>query len=283
MSGLDPLTLSFFDLFILPAAYLLAALVVVLLVGAASAIASGNLRDFVDTSIRTVRGVWAQLRSLRELALRLRVFWPLLVLGAVFAAGVATQAIQMYLFDIRQQWHSCNVDHSINACGPPFNQNETIFWLDTAWPHYLERTGALAAATLALLATIAAVALVVVRPREHSWVLGSEARAFIRARLAFLGGLFALSFWMFSLILSLGNWIGLAVIHALLDDPSQLATFQWAPFIQPDPLALLSLAAFMVFVFRGRSPGSREQSKDVGLEGAGVVGVVATPEHTQRE
>src|SRR5262249_1180048 len=158
-----------------------------------------------------VRGVLARLLSLPELALRLRVFWPLFLLGAVSAAAVAAHEVQAYLFDINQRWHGCNVLHLASQCGLALNQNGTIFWLDTAWPQSLVRLEALAAAAIALLATIAAVALVVVRPRARSWALGPEARAFIRGRLAFLGGLLVLSFWMFSLILSLGNWIGLAV------------------------------------------------------------------------
>jgi hypothetical protein len=237
-------TIFFFDLVLQPAFYLMLALAAVLFTSVLRALNRGTLGAFIETFPEVINGVRKRL-TWPILAMQLRIFWPVLILGAVVAAALSAAFIQNLLTDIGKQWSSCNVGptdsaHLPAACGLPFNHNGTIFWLDADWLNYRSRLVALGAAAFALVATIVAVMLRIYSPDR---ALSAGWQRATLARVSFLGGVLVFSYWMFSLILSLGNQVGILVIHALWGD--QLL---WVPFIQPDPIAIASLAIFLAFL-----------------------------------
>ena len=179
--------------------------------------------------------------------------------------------IQDYLYHMYVLWHGCNVAPvDLTKCGLPFkqfNQNGTIIWLDTDWSNYGRRLEGLGAATGALVAAIVAVTLRVYSPQPKA---SSDWQGQARKEITFLGGVFVLSYWMFSLILSIGNQVGIWVINAKFGSRSPDAPgWLWAPFIQPDPIAVLSLLIFLVFLYlrwwlnRKTSDGAGNQPQPV--------------------
>ena len=249
--SLQASTLFFFDLILQPCLYLAAALGVVLFTSVVKAVNKGALLDFVGTFPEVIKDVGKRL-TWPVLLMQLRVFWPIGIFGAVGAAALSAMFIQAYLYHMYVLWHSCNVvpldpTRPFADCGPQLNHNGTIFWLDTDWSNYLTRLKGLGAATGALVAAIVAVTLRVYSPQPK---VPSDWQGEARKQITFLGGVFVLSYWMFSLILSIGNQVGIWVINAKFGSRSPDAPgWLWAPFIQPDPIAILSLLIFLAFLY----------------------------------
>jgi hypothetical protein len=244
--SLQASTLFFFDLIIQPCLYLGAALGVVLFTSVVKAVNRGSLLEFVGTFPEVIKEVGKRL-TWPVLAMQLRIFWPIGIFGAVAAAALSSVFIQEYLYNMYVLWHGCNVAPvDPSKCGVPFNQNGTIIWLDTDWSNYGRRLEGLGAATGALVAAIISVTLRVYSPQLTA---PSDWQGQARKEITFLGGVFVLSYWMFSLILSIGNQVGIWVINAKFGSGSPDApVWLWAPFIQPDPIAVLSLLIFLVFL-----------------------------------
>jgi hypothetical protein len=121
----------------------------------------------------------------------------------------------------------------------------------------------LGAATGALVAATVAVTLRVYSPQPTA---PSDWQGEARKQITFLGGVFVLSYWMFSLMLSIGNQIGIWVINAKFGSGSPDAPgWLWAPFIQPDPIAVPSLLIFLVFLYL-RWRRNRKTSVGVGSQ-----------------
>ncbi|HEY7094048.1 MAG TPA: hypothetical protein VH393_12750 [Ktedonobacterales bacterium] len=243
-------TIFFFDLVLQPAFYLMLALGAVLFTSVLRALNRGTLGAFIETFPEVINGVRKRL-TWPILAMQLRIFWPVLILGAVVAAALSAAFIQELLYHLNQTWHSCNVallpHFEENPCGLPFNHNGTIIWLDAVWLNYRSRLVALGAAAIALVATIVAVMLRVYSP-DRALSAGWQ-RATLE-RVSLLGGVLVFSYWMFSLILSLGNQVGVWVIHALWGESDTAKQLLWVSFIQPDPIAIASLAIFLAFLIQ---------------------------------
>ncbi len=105
--------------------------------------------------------------------------------------------------------------------------------------------GALLAGAVALLATIAAVAVQII-PWYGADLSLRQKMSYALRHVSFYGQLFVFSYWAFSLLLSIINQLSLipniVVGHTVLSLGS--------PFTQPDPLAVLSFANFLLYLAR---------------------------------
>jgi hypothetical protein len=167
------------------------------------------------------------------LFLSLRPFWPVLILLATIGAVVTSSSIQQLLVNLAERAHG------------------NLLWPDQDPQNYLLRLKAVGGAAVMLVATLVAVALQKVPRGQHSF---ARLRVTVR-RVALIAGrrvwtigyLIALSYWSFSLIFSGINALVLYAGQWLHQNHQNQGP---AVFVQPDPLAILSLALFTLFLYR---------------------------------
>lgn len=193
---------------------------------------------------RVVRDVVnRRLRQLPIVLFSLRYFWPLLLLAAVVLAGVASKAIAQYLYSV-----------ALASKG-------RVLWLsvpDLLHGNLALEFGAAAAVLIALAATVIAATVRVIaqargtRQRQWSDIEGEISVSWPRVQ--FIAVTLASSYWALSLVFSIINGLALIGVREygiVTHTPdARLQAFYWAPFVQPDPLILVSFAVFLFYSIR---------------------------------
>ena len=230
----DPSTLSFFDLVILPLIYLGLALLIIIIVAVLNARRMKRPEGFLMVVVETVAGMLRRLLSLPSLLARLRIFWPGFVLVAAVAATVCSIAIQQFLNLSTMANKSHVVDTSV-LCRD----------LDCVFGNFDWRLAAPLAGTVALLAAVAAVAVQII-PWFTDDLSPRQKMSYALGHVSFYGLLLVFSYWVFSLLLSVVNQLGLTVNIVV----GHMVLSLGSPFTQPDPLAVLSFTLFLLYLGR---------------------------------
>jgi hypothetical protein len=242
----DTPTLFFLNAAILPAIYIGAAMVIVGYAAWHEALVTGRTEDFAGIWVATFWNVVRRRVTIPNLLLALRYTWPLLLLLATLLAGIAAKTSQWFLY---------NVAHA-----PKW----WIFWVDRDPRTLGLQVATVAALLVALLATISAATVQIVpRTRRAANLRLDMALAWRHIR--FWADMLAQSYWFVSIVFSLINLVALWIVSAIASGMTGAARMDlltkdyWSPFAQPDPLALLSFAWFMISATRRgkRGGGSR--------------------------
>lgn len=234
LSPFDLTTIFMLDLVILPLVYLGSALVILGFQAWHQALERGRAEEFPIAFQEALRDVINRRVTLPNLLLALRFIWPFLLLVATFLVGVASKAIAQYLFNVAMA------------------SNGRVFWLDLSWPTLGLQFGAVAAIVIAMAVTVSATTLQVF-PQAHDASSLRRELAFSWRHVRFFALMLALSYWVFSVIFSIINelaLIGVREYEIVANHGQPLNGYHWAPFIQPDPLMLLSLVVFLIFATR---------------------------------
>jgi hypothetical protein len=215
----DPPTLFFINLVLLPLSYLGVGLLVLLISAIVRALRSSE--EEVGISVLTALRAAVERRLVPLTLLRsLRVFWPLLLLVAVIGAAATARFIELFLHGV--------VALQTSAAVP------SVFVLDLDPANYLWEFAALACGALVLLATVIAMSLYIF-PRKGAGNALWRGAAFSRRRLRRVGLIAAQTYWIFAVILTILNGLLLATRAATR-----------APFIEPEPLTVVSFIVFVV-------------------------------------
>lgn len=253
----DPRTIFMLDLLILPLIYLLVALVI-LLTGAfreaLNEFRRGQIQEpwaFVKAFRRVVLDIVdRRIKQLPYLLLALRYFWPLLLLAAVVLAGAASKAILLYLYSVASDSNA----HILWPFALPVQA-----WYRNLQPLQLLQLefGVAVAVFAAVAATVVAATVWAISKPHVGSDLGQEIHTSIEAswsHVKFIGLVLAVSYWALSVVFSIINelaLIGVTVYESVTGVPhTSLHGWYWTPFIQPDPLTLLSLVVFLVVILR---------------------------------
>jgi hypothetical protein len=236
-------SLFFWDLIVLPCVCLLAALLIITFAAVLKAIQDRSADRFIVVFMATFTAVLGRRINLASLTLALRIFWPAAALVATLAAAGGATTIQKYLYTIAESGHGA------------------LLRLDTSWPNYLLRLEALLAVAALLTAAIVSVTLQAVWSQGPARWQNDVAHELAVAwgYIRYLGLLLGIAYWTFSLIFWLVNTLGIVALELYgLAHPGwhPIGGQLWAPFIQPDPLALLSIAVFVVYEVRRRQIGA---------------------------
>ena len=232
LSPFDFSTLFMANLIILPLCYLFVTLVILSLEAWHQALERGRAEEFPTAFLEVARDVISRNLTLPNLLLALRYIWPFLILAATVLAGIASVSAAKYLYAI-----------AVASKG-------RIFWLDLSLPTLGLQFGAILAVGVAMVATISATTLQVFPRSRVSSGLRHEL-AFTWRHIRFFALMLAVSYWVFSLLFSIINGLALIVVREVeIVSDTTLPDYHWAPFIQPDPLMLLSLAVFIFYAVR---------------------------------
>jgi hypothetical protein len=245
ISAVDWTTIFMLDIVILPLIYLLGALSILGYAAWREALARGRLEEFPTVFRETLRDVITRRITWASLLLALRFVWPLLLIGASVLIVLAAHAEGAYLYTAAVQ------------------SNGQILWFDVSFTLLGWEAVAAGTVLLALVMAVGATALQVA-PRIRGGVVAQHlaARAHggpsLRPELAFslryvrfLGGLLIQSYWVFSLAFSIVNQLVLIGEH-VYENVTHSMPIYWSPFVQPDPLAILSFIVFLYY-FRRRT------------------------------
>jgi hypothetical protein len=184
-----------------------------------------------------------RLRQLPNLLIWLRYFWPLVILAAVVLAGLASKAILSYLFNVGEA------------------SSGQVLWFapwSLSGSNLALEFGAAAAVLVAMAATVLATTLQGlakppstqrngIKGTEQAWAAGWSASW---PHVRFLVVTLASSYWALSIVFSIINelaLIGVREYGIVTSTPEkELQQYYWAPFVQPDPLMVISLIVFVL-------------------------------------
>lgn len=245
-------TLVFFDLALQPILYAVLALILLTFAATLNTLANDEPAAFGTTFVEIGARIIRRFIGLADVTRRLRVFWPWIALLAFFSIGISAEALQQYIFKLELQWHA----YFMPTSQPPGK----IAWV--LWPYgfqlpdgYPRALLALLTGVTALVAAVASVALQLI-PRSMGPASFWRASAYIRQHLVRYVLWLATSYWAYSLILSLLNQLGLFYVQFAASrgwvKPDFVDTWLYAPFVQPDPLMILSFLAFIFVTVRSR-------------------------------
>lgn len=224
----DVSTIFFLDLVIIPGLCGLAILYLLWLEASHESLERGDPGAFPSVFVEVFLEVIRRRLTLPNLLLALRFVWPLALLLATTLAGFAARASEQYLYNVGLASHG-----------------SVLSWVAFQPINLGLEFGAAAALIVAVSAAVAATTLQIF-PRV--WERSSLRRelAFSWRHVRFLALMFAVSYWVFSLIFSIINGLALVGVREweIVARHTLPASYHWASFVQPDPLMLLSLAIF---------------------------------------
>jgi hypothetical protein len=265
-SGASPLdTLLSVNLLFIPLVYLVFVFALICIIAGIQVVNTGDIGAFIDslwnTGVRTVE----RLVSLADL-MRLRAFWWLFDIIGIVCFGYSAIKLLEFLNQVYQKW----------ADAPP-----TIFGVYVAylpWQTYLPLYPlALLALVTGAAALVCAIITATLRtaPKDQTFFQFLRQANLLQSYLRF-GGFIAVGFCMFAGVLWTLNevaLIGVQMLHIANAPPSSGPAgdvYYAAPFVQPDPLAVASLALLIAaFILRGRA--RRREARD----GGGAIGADA--------
>lgn len=281
----DLRTIFMLDLLILPLIYLLVALVI-LLAGAfreaLNEFRQGQIQEpwaFVKAFRRVVLDIVdRRIKQLPYLLLALRYFWPVLLLAAVVLVGAASKAILLYLYSVASDSNA----HILWPFALPVRG-----WYRNLQPLQLLQLefGVAAAVFAAVAATVVAATVWAISKPKPGSDLGQEIQASIEAswsHVKFIGLVLAVSYWALSVVFSIINelaLIGVTVYESVTGvSHKSLLGWYWTPFVQPDPLTVLSLIVFLVVILRLPADRPGTQLAREGMTERATTATVATPQ-----
>lgn len=228
-----PTTLSFADLLIIPAIYVVTGLAILVVAAVSSALQRGRAYESVGVFLETLSDILRRRVTIPNLLRALRYIWPLLLLLAAVLIGLAAKSYEYYLYDVGQASHGA------------------VFWWATDSSRLIEllilQFGSVAALATALVATVSAATMQIV-PRR---VRGADMRRDLMLawrHIGFWAGTFAVLYWAISLMFTLINWLIITVSGVVASGTGH--GYAYAPFVQPDPLMALSLVVFVIYIAR---------------------------------
>jgi hypothetical protein len=258
LTPFDLSTIFMLDVLILPLFYLGIALIILLFVALQRVVERDQPKEFPTTFLNALRDLVKRRITLPNLLLALRYFWPGLLLAATVLIGVASKAIAQYLYNVGSASHG------------------HVLWLDfgrgDSATNLALQFGAVTALLVALVATVVASTLQLLPRPKRGTNLRRELLASALSswsHVSFFGLILAVSYWGFSLafsIINLLSLIGVREVEIVNNNPLPPG-YHWAPFVQPDPLMVLSLAVFLFFAYlkirqAGRRTPQREPQRE---------------------
>jgi hypothetical protein len=255
LSALDPQTLLFLDLILLPLIYFICAYGILSGPATMRAVREGKAEEVPYTLRETWVELWRRKVQLPTLVVPLQLIWPALIFAAVFIAAVAAD-------------NSANAIQYVSTQAIRHDPKGHIYW-QSIWFWFSQygkdlllnlgyRFGAVLAVGVSALLTVVAVTVLLIPNRRSSGEALALRRHFIfswhHSRL--IVGLLVFLYGVSSLVFSAINAIILAGVNIYETRTGHLALgWHWVPFVQPDPVAIPSLLLLLYYVFRGR--GSR--------------------------
>jgi hypothetical protein len=246
------------NLLVIPLIYLACVFALICIIAGIQLVTQGTLGAFIDSLWETLVRTVERLVSLADL-MRLRAFWWLFDVIGIICFGYAAISLLSFLQHVNQQW----------AVSQP--QVFGIYVAYLPWSEYLQYyPQALVALVSGAVALICAVITATLRaaPKSQTFFRFLRDANLLGTYLGF-GGFIAVGFCMFAGVLWTSNELALIGVQMLtyadvepFSDPKKVGLYHAAPFVQPDPLAILSLILLIVaFIWR-----TRERRRNAGAD-----------------